>query len=67
VFNRLSILVASVFALSACASHEAVRVECNGPLRPINRPVPVDNPTSARPSSALRPLSPPMSEAGHER
>jgi hypothetical protein len=32
-------VVLTVFvALEACAHHGAKRVECDGPLRPINRP-----------------------------
>jgi len=66
VLKKISILVASVLVLSACASHKAVRVECDGALRPINRPVPVENPAVTRPSLPLKPASPPMSEAGHD-
>jgi len=67
VFNRLLILVASVLALSACASHKAKQVDCDGPLRPINRPVLVDNPASTRPSSPTKPSASLVSEAAHER
>jgi hypothetical protein len=38
--------------LSACAHHGAMRVECEGPLRPINRPVQLsDAPVSVLPAS----------------
>jgi hypothetical protein len=33
-------LVVTLF-LAACAHRGAVRVECEGPLRPINRPAPL--------------------------
>ncbi len=38
--------------LAACAHHGAMRVECDGPLRPINRPAPLkDAPVTVVPTS----------------
>ena len=38
--------------VAGCAHREAVRVECEGPLRPINRPAPLkDAPVTAEPAS----------------
>lgn len=36
--NTRIFLIASVLVFSACAHHEAIRVDCDGTLRPINRP-----------------------------
>ena len=36
--NTRIFLIFSLLCLSACAHHEAIRVECEGALRPINRP-----------------------------
>ena len=46
---RCSVLIS---LLAGCAHHGAVRVECDGPLRPINRPALVnDAPVSVVPVS----------------
>jgi hypothetical protein len=38
--------------LAGCAHRGAVRVECDGPLRPINRPAPLkDAPVAVAPAS----------------
>ena len=42
--QKLSVLILCLVALSACAHRGAVRVDCTGPLRPINRPVLVPTP-----------------------
>ena len=51
----LNTIVRSVFLLTllaGCAHHGAVRVQCDGPLRPINRPAPVkDAPVTVVPAS----------------
>jgi len=39
--------------LSACAHHGAVRVECNGPLRPINAPSQHEPPVSVEPAPVV--------------
>jgi hypothetical protein len=44
--------LACVLLISAC-SHHARRVDCDGPLRPINTPTPVAAATSADSSSNL--------------
>jgi hypothetical protein len=42
--------------LAGCAHRGAVRVECDGPLRPINRPAPLkDAPVTVAPASPSTP------------
>lgn len=42
--------------LAGCAHRDAVRVECDGPLRPINRPAPLkDAPVTVVPASPSTP------------
>jgi hypothetical protein len=46
--------------VAGCAHRGAVRVECEGPLRPINRPAPLnDAPVTVEPAS---PDAPPRGE-----
>jgi hypothetical protein len=46
--------------LTGCAHRGATRVECEGPLRPINRPAPLkDAPVTLEPAS---PDTPPRGE-----
>ena len=46
---RCSVLIS---LLAGCAHRGAVRVECDGPLRPINRPAPLkDAPVTVAPAS----------------
>jgi hypothetical protein len=46
---RCSVLIT---LLAGCAHRGAVRVECDGPLRPINRPAPLkDAPVTVAPAS----------------
>lgn len=60
VFKRLSVFIACVLWLSACAHHHAVRVDCKGPLRPINHPaslqggvgLPPATPSDSQPAAA---------------
>jgi hypothetical protein len=52
MFKRLSLLILA-FAVTACAHRGAVRVVCEGPLRPINRPAPAPQPAAAEPSGAV--------------
>jgi len=50
-------LILTVF-VAGCAHRGAVRVECDGPLRPINRPVPVPSteaPVSVAPAGSKSP------------
>ena len=52
---RCSVLIS---LLAACAHRGAVRVECDGPLRPINRPAQLkDAPVSVVPASPSTPTS----------
>jgi len=45
-----------VTVLAGCAHRGAVRVECDGPLRPINRPTQLkDAPVSVMPASPATP------------
>jgi hypothetical protein len=37
--RRLVLLTSIGVSLMGCAHHHAKRVDCDGPLRPINRPV----------------------------
>jgi hypothetical protein len=49
-------MVVSMIALSltACAHHGAVRVDCDGPLRPVNTPTEAhDPPVSVAPAKAV--------------
>jgi hypothetical protein len=38
MLSKYVYLLTPTVLLAACAHHAAVRVECDGPLRPINRP-----------------------------
>ena len=38
MLNKWLPLIMTALALSACAHHQGVRVDCEGTLRPINRP-----------------------------
>ena len=50
---RCSVLIS---LLAGCAHRGAVRVECDGPLRPINRPAPLkDAPVTVVPASPSTP------------
>ena len=50
---RCSLLIS---LLAGCAHRGAVRVECEGPLRPINRPAPLkDAPVTVVPASTSTP------------
>jgi hypothetical protein len=43
-----------VLILTACANHGAVRVDCDGPLRPVNTPTEAhDPPVSVAPAKAV--------------
>ena len=45
--------------LAACAHRGAVRVDCEGPLRPINRPAPLkDAPVTVAPGSPEATIKP---------
>lgn len=53
MFKPLSLLILAV-AVTACAHRGAVRVVCEGALRPINRPAPAPQPAAAEtPGSAV--------------
>lgn len=64
--KRTAIAAICWLSLSACAHHSAVRVDCEGPLRPINAPTPV---TKAKPgpSSTLPDPSAPKREGDHDQ
>jgi hypothetical protein len=48
----LGVLLLTV-VLAGCAHRGAARIECEGPLRPINRPVPLkDAPVSVSPADS---------------
>ena len=44
--NKRLILIVLALTLGACAHREALRVDCDGPLRPINRPAVAGKSTS---------------------
>ena len=49
MFKPLSLLILAA-AVTACAHRGAIRVVCEGPLRPINRPAPAPQPAAGEPS-----------------
>lgn len=55
----IAVVMTVFLALEACAHHGAMRVECDGPLRPINRgdsPPPVTvEPATAQHDEARQP------------
>ena len=67
VLNRMLMLIVCLVSLSACAHHNAVRVDCEGPLRPINRLVPVSSVAPSPPAAPSSALVGPAGEGGHER
>ena len=50
--QKLSALMVCLVSLSACAHRGAVRVDCTGPLRPINRAAQINGDTPAAPPPA---------------
>lgn len=44
-------LMSVCLVLSACAHRGATRMECDGPLRPINPPMPEHDPVSIAPAT----------------
>jgi hypothetical protein len=67
VLNRMLLLIACLVSLSACAHHNAVRVDCEGPLRPINRPAPVSSVAPSLPAAPSPEFAVPAGGGGHER
>jgi hypothetical protein len=67
VFKKLSVLIVCLISLSACAHRGAVRVDCKGPLRPINRPTQIkgDTPLSP-PAPSTAPSGASAREGSHE-
>jgi hypothetical protein len=63
--RQLSVLVLCLVSLSACAHRGAVRVDCNGPLRPINRAAPLNGNTPVSPAAPT--AAPSQSSAGEGR
>jgi hypothetical protein len=67
VFKRVSIFIVCVVSLSACAHHHAARVDCKGPLRPINRPAPLQGGTGLPPTSSDSQPAAAADERAHAR
>jgi hypothetical protein len=68
MIHRLTYGIACGLLLSSCAHREALRVQCDGPLRPINQPAPVKG--ANPPASSIAPrlgITAPAGEGGHER
>jgi hypothetical protein len=67
VSKQLSVLIVCLLSLSACAHRGAVRVDCKGPLRPINRQPEIkgDAPVSP-PGPSTAPGGASAGEGGHE-
>jgi hypothetical protein len=67
VFKQLSILIVCLISLSACAHRGAVRVDCKGPLRPINRPTQIKGDTPVSPTvPSTAPKGASAGEGSHE-
>ena len=66
MLKQFSILIPGILMLSACAHHQAVRVDCEGPLHAINRPAPGATAAPASSTSAS-PLASRPGKAPHER
>jgi hypothetical protein len=68
MIHRLAYGIACCALLWSCAHREALRVQCDGPLRPINQPVPVKGANPPASSNAPRlGITAPAGEGGHER
>jgi hypothetical protein len=67
VLQKHLVLMVGVLTLSACAHHRAVRVECEGPLRPINPPAAAPLKKDTMPRSEVAPPATDSSEVGHGR
>ena len=70
MLKQFSILIPGILMLSACAHHQAVRVDCEGPLHAINRPAPGATAVPASSTSTSTSASPLASRPGkapHER
>ena len=67
MIHRLTYGIACGLLLSSCAHREALRVQCDGPLRPINQPAPVKGANPPASSNARGLGTAPAGEGGHER
>jgi hypothetical protein len=67
MIHRLTYGIACGLLLSSCAHREALRVPCDGPLRPINQPAPLKGANPPASSSAAGLGTAPAAEGGHER
>jgi hypothetical protein len=67
MIHRLTYGIACGLLLSSCAHREALRVECDGPLRPINQLAPVKGANPPASSNAPSLGTAPAGEGGHER
>jgi len=66
MFNRYRWVIAGLVLLTGCAHPKAVRVDCDGPLRPINHSA-ADQPTSKPADAAPARHKKSAAEARHER
>jgi hypothetical protein len=67
MIHRLAYGIACGLLLSSCAHREALRVQCDGPLRPINQPAPAKGANPSASSNAPGFGTAPAGEGSHER